>query len=62
MSDNIEKDRSLLSDFIELLVVKVPETCYMSIDVIEGVYKELFRKLCHTRIQEFLATYSSKKL
>ena len=48
MSDNIEKDRSLLSDFIELLVVKVSETCYMSIDVIEGVYKELVRKLCHT--------------
>jgi len=59
--DNIEKDNLLLLGFIELLVIKVPEIHYMTIESMEAVFKELVRKLSHTRIQEYLDSYKQRK-
>ena len=46
--------------FIKLLVVKVPEIHYMTIELMEAVLKELVRKLSHTRIQEYLDSYTQR--
>ena len=58
--DNIEKDRCLLSEFVELLVIKVPEINYMSLESMQNVFKELLRKLCHIRIKELLDLFKQK--
>ena len=59
-SDNMEKDNSLLLGFIELLVIKVPEINYMTIESMEAIHKELVRKLSHTCIQEYLDSFKQR--
>jgi len=57
MSNKFVLDTRLFYRYETILQAKVPGMCDKSID---GVFKELVRKLCHTRVQEFLDSFKQQ--
>ena len=55
--DKIKKDSSLKEEFIAELRLLLPDVVFdsSSEDAMVTIYAELSRKLCNTRIQEFLS-------
>ena len=38
--------------FVAVLLAKIPETIVLQFKQLNGIFAELVRKLCHTRVQE----------
>ena len=53
----MENDPELLSVFVAVLLAKIPEAMVLQFKQLNGIFAELVRKLCHTRVQEFLDGY-----
>ena len=42
---------------LEIVIEKIPDTFSLPFTKLNGICTELVRKLCHTRLQEFLDSY-----
>ena len=60
MSNKFVLDMNLCSLFEDVLQVKVPEFSEMSDKTVDSVYEEFVRKLCHTRVEEFLNSFKQQ--
>ena len=54
---SIEKDSNLWLLFVNSVLSKVSELRDVSSSCLDGVFKELTRKLCHIRVQEYLDSF-----
>ena len=60
MSNNFVLDTRLFYLFETTLQAKVPEFSEMGEKSVDSVFKEFVRKLCHTRVQEFLDSFKQQ--
>ena len=60
ISNKLVLDTKLLSLYETILREKIPEFSEMSDKSVDSVFKEFVRKLCHTRIQEFLDSFKQQ--
>ena len=58
---SVEKDANLWSVFVNCAVTKVSELEKVSSSCLDGVFKELTRKVCHTRVQEYLDSFKQRE-
>ena len=54
------QNTELRSMYLAILQAKVPESAHMKDKSLDGVFKEFVRKLCHTRVQEFLDSFKQQ--
>ena len=57
VADTLESSTEILTMFSEILLAKSPEAITLPFTKLNGISMKLVRKLCHTRIQEFLDSY-----
>ena len=56
ISDSMD-NTELLNIFNATVLAKIPEAVSLPFKNLSGIFTELVRKLCHTRIQEFIDSY-----
>ena len=60
LSNEFVQNTELKSMYLAIIHAKVPESEHMKDKSEDGVFKEFVRKLCHTRVQEFLDSFKQK--
>ena len=60
LSNKFVQNTELRSMYLAILQAKVPESAHMKDKSVDGVFKEFVRKLCHTRVQEFLDSFKQQ--
>jgi len=50
-ADSLGNNFEIMILFFEIVIKKIPETVSLPFTKLNGIYTELVRKLCHTRIQ-----------
>ena len=57
VSNLVENSSDLQALFTAAVLTKAPEVTALPVNQLNNVFKELCRKLCHTRVQEFLDSF-----
>lgn len=61
LAGSIEKDSNLWLLFVNSVLSKVSELKDVNSSCLDGVFKELTRKMCHIRVQEYLDSFKQRE-